>query len=148
MNDQITTTYRDKTLTYHEGENDWRCEDFSNATRGSPSLTLAKARVDKMLDGEGEKPKPFEKFQVWSPRHGYDSGWVKVTITGKAERGELWASHDRKRSKYSAYDIQRCKQDTPGNDAIIQKIKDLEAQIDSLHDQIYAEEKTLTPYKP
>lgn len=148
MSEQITTTYRDKTLTYHESENEWRCEDFSNSNRGSPSLALAKARVDKMLDGEGGKPAKFERFQVWTTKFSYGNSWEKVTITGKAEKGELWAVHRKERKKLFSYDVEKLKQDTPGNEAIIQRIKQLYAQINTLREQIEVEEKTLTPYKP
>lgn len=145
MND-ITITYRDHVIEYREGNNEWTCESFEHR-RGSPSLTLAKARVDKILDGPDEKPKPFERVDVWTARFGYGSEWKKITLTSKAERG-YWATDGKERKKLTPFETKDLRADTPQNSDRVAKILAHQAQIDGLKDDISKIEQQLTKFKP
>lgn len=142
----ITTEYRGKTLQYRETDDLWTCEDFEHG-RGSPTLTQAKARVDKMLDGLGDKPKPFDKVEVWSDGFAYQQGWRKITLTSKAEGG-YWATDGKDRKKLSRDDSSKLKLSTPENTTAIEVIMRMESQIETIRQQIKTATKQLDPFKP
>lgn len=147
MKDEIKITYRDHLITYHEDANEWRCASFANH-RGSPSLVLAKARVDKMLDTPEGKPKPFEKFQVWTTAFSYGNDWKKATITGRAEAGELWAVCGKERKKLRSYDVAKLCLDRPKNDQLVKDIEEIERKMESLRKEKNNLEEHMTKYKP
>lgn len=142
----ITITYRDHVIEYNETNNEWVCDSFEHR-RGSPSLTLAKARVDKIIDGPDEKSKPFERVDVWTNRFGYDREWKKITLTSKAEGG-YWATDGKERKKLSRHDVENLCADTLQNAARVAKIDVLHAQIDGLREDIAKIEQQLTKFKP
>jgi len=141
----LQTEYRDHVITYNETHDEWECDAFTSR-QGSTTLTLAKARVDKLLDPKPNKPK-FTPVEVWTSRFRYKNDWVKIKLTSQTEDG-YWASLKGEREKLGRHDLFRLKASTPKNDAAIAKIAGLNKQIKNLAESIHAIEGKLTPFKP
>lgn len=139
----ITTDYRDHVITYDPESNLWNCDAFANR-QGSPSLLLAQKRIDKIVDGEPAKPK-FKKIGVWYRQ--YRDGWKKVQITSKAEDG-VFISDNGKREKVRSYAFNQMVLANAHNDAVIERVKELERQQEMLAAQIEDQMKKLETYKP
>ena len=143
---EITHEYRGHILTYNEDRDTWDCPDFANH-RGSETLKLAKARIDKIEDDEPKKPK-FAPFDVYVAKFHYESKIQKVRIAAKTEDG-FWATKGTDRRKLSAYDVSYGMWlDTPENAAILAQMDALESQRKELAAQSEKLKKTLKPYTP
>lgn len=138
----LSTTYRDHVIYYHIEENEWRCDAFTN-NRGSPSLLLAQARVDKIVDPPADKPR-FEKQTAWKKSFNWKDGWQKVTITSKTEDG-CWITKGKEREKVGRRSMDNLFADTPENATLIEEIKRLDAERDTLSERIRATTEKLTP---
>lgn len=138
----LSQLYRDHVIYYHLGSNEWRCDAFAN-NRGSPSLLLAQARVDKIVHPPADKPK-FEKVSAWHRGSGLIDEWTRVTITSKTEDG-CWITFGKNREKLRSYQMGYLFADTPANATRIEEIKRLDAERDALSERIRSTTEKLIP---
>ena len=150
----VTETYRDIEITLLEDENKWRFT-ANGRERTAPTLPKAREYIDNALDAvKAKKEKPWEPFEAWySARYGrYDL--IKAMVTSEAETRhgrEFWITYtskdyrgndERKREKVS---LSKLFQLSPENDAVIQRIRDLEAQSEKLDLEIREARGKLMP---
>jgi hypothetical protein len=128
----IKTTYRDVEITFDEKNETWNCE--VNTRRSSrTNLKDCKAAIDKFLDGEKKLKHKFDRFEVIKKDY---SQWERLTVTSITDDA-VWVTDARgNRQKNSEYDCKGLFLDTPENNAIIEQIKQKEADIKSANDQI------------
>ncbi len=151
MSTPIAVTHRGITIIYLEGNNEWTCEEF--ARKGSPSLSTAKERIDKILDQKEKKP--FTRFKAWIKEVVWNSTWEEVEVTGITEdQQEAWiVDSEKKRRKIGRnYGPEngtiRIYPSTAENTATIGQVLEIAAQRDKLNEQVSKLEASLTPYKP
>lgn len=142
---KIQTEYRDHTISYNESSDAWECDAFASR-QGSPTLTHAKERIDKLLEPKPDKPK-FTPVEVWASQFKFNTGWVKIKLTSQTEDG-YWASLKGEREKLGKHNLYRLKAATTENDATIAKINGLNNRIEVLRGEISDLEKKLTPFTP
>jgi hypothetical protein len=145
----ISETYREIEIVLLETDNKWRFT-ANGRERTAPSLPKAREFIDNALDAvAAEKEKPFEKIPVIYMNPYPDCGDVgridKGVITSIAEsnyRNEpvVWANTTRGKEKK---DLSYFCADTPANNAVIEKLKEIAAQVETLKEAFRDEAKKI-----
>lgn len=144
MKNDITITYRDHEIIYDEQDNMWTCDVFTHR-QGSPSLALAKKRIDKLLDGDEQTKPVFERVQAWY--FDYNKP-IKVTLTSKTEDGYYCTKPGGKREKLRSYDMSKLYADTMQNEQRIHQFCELDKQQRQLGEKMSQIRQSLTPFQP
>ena len=151
----IKQTYRDVEIVYIERDDKWNFI-VNGRERNLESLAKAKESIDRALDKE-VKEKPWEPFEAWYGGHYSGGGdYLKVRVTSEAQKGyggvrELWITYTAKdyrgrdEQKREKVGIDRLFQMSPGNNALIQQVAEIDAEIEKLHKQAGKKRGRLTP---
>lgn len=137
----ISQTYDGKTITYDEGNNNWRVDGHAK-----PFTSLRGAQ--EAIDRERENKKSFTRFSViWSRDGGYHSPQfgATMTVTSISLEGKWFCSVGKERYQFDKFDIQHIKADTAENRELVSKISQLQTNIKALESQIEQLEEQFTP---
>lgn len=143
MSDNITTKYRDITITYKESNDCWMCDLF---TKPAESLESAKKRIDSHLDRV--KKKPFNRFAAYAKKYGE---WKTVDVTSIAEDGksaQVTAGKERMKIDWQYSSQPEIYPVNGKNTAWFNAITANKKAIERLQNEIYEAESKMTPWTP
>lgn len=122
--------YKNIKIWYDDYGERWECE-LGGKRFGKETLKEVRVRIDKFFKAE----KQFERFNTiyigggWRGKETFDV----VTVTSQTEDGDYWTvNKDGKRSKETPSQLVM---DTPDNQAVVEKIKTLMAEQESLQER-------------
>lgn len=142
----ITTTYHDIKIEYHEYTNDWRFT-LRGRERIASSLKLAKEAIDKPVP---KKAKPFVRFEAWSSK--YSRNDLKTcTVMSLVARESRCRSEQQVRIKddegQRETDITSVFPKNAVNDELVRQIEVLQDQIDDIGAKKDKLKENLVPMK-
>lgn len=128
--------YRDINIWYNEHMERFECEIETNS-RYSNSLKTIKSAIDKLLDGETQLKKKFDKLDVYKEYHNCE--YKLITVTSITDDGECWVtgnSNYRKREKLYRSDSTNLILKTKDNEDKIDVIKSKKEAIGIIQEEI------------
>ena len=151
----MNTKYNDIDITYEESDNRWHFE-LRGRQRSAESLSKAKEYIDKPVNTKEEKP--FQRVRVYTTgRYGGDEFKIGE-VTSVAESSpysstkEVWVAFEsqskssfRRNKEREKCAANRCFPISEKNTALINQIKEVDKQIESLEEKNRGLRDGLTP---
>ena len=121
--------YKGFDIRYDEDDNTWRCYELS---KNYESLKKAKEAIDRRIR-ESSKIEPFNAYIVKRQYNNDSHNYIRITVTSITAKGEIWATVDKERFKYTG----TVYKDTPQNEELIKQICALNSEIRKLENNRY-----------